>query len=603
MGTRAAVGRALALAGIAMGWAGHNASICEAAPWQVVAREDGPAPGIPGEPGAEFFILDGPAINNGGKLAFNAVLDVFSLQQPSRTETVWSGSAGSLQLVAREGDVAPGTSVAFQSFHDDPHINGAGQLLVHGRLEGPVDQGDGLWVGTPGNLQLLARTGVALPGLTTAIDDIDPFSLAFGDGGHAAFLGSDANADGALWAGKPGELKLVAKAGMAIPAGTGLPAGTVFSGAFLSPTDTPTINASGQVGFQISLESPTTFRRSIWVGAPGALQLLVYEDKPVPGMPGVEFFLIESAPIINNAGQTAFKSTLSNFQETIWRGTPGNLQRVAYSGQVAPVGVAGVTFDDVGAFDELRFNDAGDVGFRATVDGAGVTFDNDLALFAVRDGGTKLVARAGNAAPGMGAGVTFDTFTHYSMNGEGQMAFLATTTGGSLQYSEGLWAETAAGQLELVVREGDWVRPNTGEVVRLADASSNAVMQSMGYGQISIIDFRSAFVLSNEAGAAWNDAGQITFSVSLMNSSATEAVFVTTIGGKPGDFDGDGDVDGNDFLAWQRGPHSASDLAAWKSHYGTTFTPTGAVPEPGCAALAMTGIVAVLVGWRRARGY
>jgi hypothetical protein len=53
----------------------------------------------------------------------------------------------------------------------------------------------------------------------------------------------------------------------------------------------------------------------------------------------------------------------------------------------------------------------------------------------------------------------------------------------------------------------------------------------------------------------------------------------------PGDFDGDGDVDGGDFLAWQRGLGTSSatiadgdadgdgdvddaDLAQWASHYG-----------------------------------
>jgi hypothetical protein len=39
-----------------------------------------------------------------------------------------------------------------------------------------------------------------------------------------------------------------------------------------------------------------------------------------------------------------------------------------------------------------------------------------------------------------------------------------------------------------------------------------------------------------------------------------------------GDFDRDGDVDGRDFLVWQRGgsptPFSASDLAHWQANYG-----------------------------------
>ena len=35
----------------------------------------------------------------------------------------------------------------------------------------------------------------------------------------------------------------------------------------------------------------------------------------------------------------------------------------------------------------------------------------------------------------------------------------------------------------------------------------------------------------------------------------------------PGDFDEDGDVDGRDFLVWQRNP-SVGDLADWQANYG-----------------------------------
>ena len=44
-----------------------------------------------------------------------------------------------------------------------------------------------------------------------------------------------------------------------------------------------------------------------------------------------------------------------------------------------------------------------------------------------------------------------------------------------------------------------------------------------------------------------------------------------------GDFDADNDVDGADFLKWQRGqspdPLSQADLNAWEANYGTVFTP------------------------------
>jgi hypothetical protein len=58
----------------------------------------------------------------------------------------------------------------------------------------------------------------------------------------------------------------------------------------------------------------------------------------------------------------------------------------------------------------------------------------------------------------------------------------------------------------------------------------------------------------------------------------------------PGDFDLDGDVDGADFLVWQRGfgeTYDADDLAVWREHFGTVApaaTTAASVPEP-CGAL------------------
>lgn len=61
-----------------------------------------------------------------------------------------------------------------------------------------------------------------------------------------------------------------------------------------------------------------------------------------------------------------------------------------------------------------------------------------------------------------------------------------------------------------------------------------------------------------------------------------------------GDADGDFDVDGADFLALQRQPEFASNLASWQATFGNArgipaaaSAAAGAVPEPACAALAL----------------
>ena len=58
----------------------------------------------------------------------------------------------------------------------------------------------------------------------------------------------------------------------------------------------------------------------------------------------------------------------------------------------------------------------------------------------------------------------------------------------------------------------------------------------------------------------------------------------------PGDFDADGDVDGKDFLAWQRDP-TVGEIADWRNSFSsTTGAATGAVvPEPSAAILLLLG--------------
>jgi hypothetical protein len=68
-----------------------------------------------------------------------------------------------------------------------------------------------------------------------------------------------------------------------------------------------------------------------------------------------------------------------------------------------------------------------------------------------------------------------------------------------------------------------------------------------------------------------------------------------------GDFDDDGDVDGRDFLKWQRGespdPLSAGDLEDWQTNYngGALSAVTTSVPEPSSVLLALViGMGAVM---------
>ncbi len=68
-----------------------------------------------------------------------------------------------------------------------------------------------------------------------------------------------------------------------------------------------------------------------------------------------------------------------------------------------------------------------------------------------------------------------------------------------------------------------------------------------------------------------------------------------------GDFDGDLDVDGADFLSWQRNSGGATDLGLWEGGFGTTSAEAtvSAVPEPTTALLS--GFAALALALRSMR--
>jgi T5SS/PEP-CTERM-associated repeat protein len=76
---------------------------------------------------------------------------------------------------------------------------------------------------------------------------------------------------------------------------------------------------------------------------------------------------------------------------------------------------------------------------------------------------------------------------------------------------------------------------------------------------------------------------------------------LAVVQGSDGDFDGDGDADGRDFLIWQRGgspdPRSVDDLADWQANYGVApvVSASMSVPEPGSSFMLLAASIALLI--------
>jgi hypothetical protein len=105
------------------------------------------------------------------------------------------------------------------------------------------------------------------------------------------------------------------------------------------------------------------------------------------------------------------------------------------------------------------------------------------------------------------------------------------------------------------------------------------------------------WTLDNPRGVSAN--GRVIIGTGINPSGLPEALLIELL--VPGDFDQDGDSDGADFLAWQRGesydPLSASDLDDWGANFAFFNTAAGAsasaVPEPEALLLGLMCAVAM----------
>ncbi len=178
-------------------------------------------------------------------------------------------------------------------------------------------------------------------------------------------------------------------------------------------------------------------------------------------------------------------------------------------------------------------------------------------------------------------------------------------TKGALQL-DGSYTQTAAGKLKVDL-SGTVPATNYDQLLVSGAVSLNGTLQvrlsnsfvpSVG-DAFNIIDgaslsgtFNTLQLDTLPSGISWN--------TTQLYSTGTLLVTIA------GDFDADGDVDGRDFLLWQRGgslnPFSGGDLAAWQMNYGTgpLLATSVAVPEPGALVLLLGGLL--VVGRRRVCG-
>jgi len=253
--------------------------------FSTVALTGDPAPGT--DPNVVYSGFSPPVLNGAGQTAF-----IGSLTGPGVDLTndrgIWSEGGGSLSLIAREGDSAPGTdpNVVYSGF-SPPVLNGAGQTAFIGSLTGTgvvFANETGIWSEGSGSLSLIARDGDAAPGAGpgVAFDGLggNRGDLSFNEAGQTAFTGLltgpgiDLSNNNGIWLGGTGSLALIARTGDPAP---DTEPGVVYTD--ISPNSDAPLNAAGQTAFL----GGTTTVFGIWSGGSGSLGLVVRGGDPAPG--------------------------------------------------------------------------------------------------------------------------------------------------------------------------------------------------------------------------------------------------------------------------------------------------------------------------------
>lgn len=442
---------------------------------RTVAFTGGAAPGTGIDTTFSAFLSD-PAINTAGKTAFHAQLTGSSVDFRNN-QSIWSEGSGTLSLVARGGDRAPATpnGVLYRDF-GSPVLNSSGQTAFRARTIGngiPNPKRDGIWSEGLGSLDLVAREHEPAPGTTNGevFNSVGHYSsiTLLSDSGHTAFGGSligggaDPSNRRGIWSNGTGSTALVARGGEQAP---GTPPGVRFGGIL----GTETINSAGHTAFSAFL-SGGDVGRGIWSDRSGSLGANVLEGDQVPGLMNSVTFSGFSNPKLNSTDQIAFIGSISGAgidvtnDDGIWSEGNGTLALVARTGDQAPGAPDGVEFSRFAVSMPL-LNANGQTAFIADLTGTGVNESNESGIWSENSGSLALVARAGDPAPGTAGDAIFGSFSLLNVNSAGQTAFLAVVTGEGVDHSNsyGFWAEDRAGILRQIARVGNSLQVGPGDV-------------------------------------------------------------------------------------------------------------------------------------------
>jgi hypothetical protein len=383
---------------------------------------------VPVLPGIQFYdVFDRPVVlNTTGQFLFGTAL-VGAGVTTSNDIALWlRNTNGTLTLVARKGDPAPGWpgTPHFASFFSRYDLNDSGQIAFTGEIDLVPGQG-GIWLrDSAGAVSLAVRFGDPAPCTASSFLSFEQPELA---SSGVMFFEAYVSGFGVWSRDNAGTISCVAYKGMPAP---GIPGASLGKATSSTPLMRKKLNRAGEMAL----------------------------------------FSIVSGAAVTDANDHA-----------IWfRDTGGNLTLVAREGDPAPGTGAGIIFASLlGTTDEPvrdipSLNGAGQVAFTASLSGPGVGVSNDTGFWLWNKPGTlALIARKGDQVPGATPGTVFAGFSaatnslmnQIQLNDTGEIFFPASFSGPDVTTANdhGLAVWSAAGGLRLVVREGDSLQVAAGD--------------------------------------------------------------------------------------------------------------------------------------------
>lgn len=528
---------------------------------EVVAAQNKPVPTLPGVTYRQLNNLLPPLIDSDGRVLFQSLLGPIFIPFQG-DQALLFGRPGELEVIVRNDGPAPGVPGKLRSFGQrlalahDGTVGFIGQLETADPLVGDDDVG--VWAGVgaavlPGIIELDtidAGPGLAFQTLTNTGANV------FADG-HIVFRGflsgpgvTTAN-DAALVmsegypSGSPrGPFIIVAREGSPSYDAQGNQATPAFG----TPNERVLLNLEHDLVFTSPLADGTT---ALFVRQGDITRRLARFLSTAPGEASItlQSSLDGQTPLaLNNNGELAMigqlgvsdpfggPTTAAVFAGSILPDDT-DFRVVLREGDNAPWGIAGARFDqffEVGLGDHKNEEGSYDILVRASARGTGITANNNIGLVRIdSDGNTSLVMRKGAQAPGFEAGVNITDFLEsMAFNTEGAAAFVARIGGQP-------WLTNANNRVVYLARPG--CRP-----IPLAQAGMTI---DVGGGTMRTIS--NLRIEPGQAGSSTPRCGlSVNNEIALLASFTDGTSGIVTVRHCPADLDGDGIITISDYFTF-----------------------------------------------------